>query len=177
MRANPRHLTAIRFRDSAEAFGAFFEHRCDMITSDRMALFAQRALRAPNPADYIIYPDVISKEPLAPAVRADDNQWSSIVKWTIFTLIAAEEKLLTSVNVEASVESSSLEIRRILGNDPAVNQRLGLEMGWGKHVIAKVGNYGEIFDRNLGGSSELRQERGLNALWNKGGLIFAPPFL
>jgi general L-amino acid transport system substrate-binding protein len=170
-------LKPVRFRDNAEAFRAFFEHRCDLITTDRMVLAAQRALLAPDPSNYVIYPDIISKEPLAPAVRDDDDQWAAIVRWTMFTLIAAEEKAVTSANLGSFATSANPELRRLLGRDAAVNQRLGLDADWGAHVIAGVGNYGEIFDRNLGPSTPLRLERGINALWSQGGLIYAPPFL
>jgi general L-amino acid transport system substrate-binding protein len=172
-----KSLSPIWFKDNEESFNAFFARSCDIVTTDRLILTAQRALHAPDPSTYTIYPDVISKEPLAPAVRSDDHQWSLIVKWAVLVPIAAEEMGITSSNVSSYVGSQNPEIRRLLGLDPAINQDLGLTSGWGARIIESVGNYGEIFDRNLGLSTELRLERGLNALWNHGGLIYAPPFL
>jgi general L-amino acid transport system substrate-binding protein len=172
-----KNLSPIWFKDNEESFGAFFARSCDVVTTDRLILTAQRALHAPDPSTYMIYPDVISKEPLAPAVRSDDRQWSLIVKWAVLVPIAAEEMGITSTNVGSYVGSQNPEVRRLLGLDPAINQDLGLTPGWGARIIESVGNYGEIFDRNLGISTELRLERGLNALWNHGGLIYAPPFL
>lgn len=172
-----KSLSPIWFKDNEESFNAFFARSCDIVTNDRLILTAQRALHAPDPSAYTIYPDVISKEPLAPAVRSDDRQWSLIVKWAVLVPIAAEEIGITSSNVRSYIGSEDPEIRRLLGLDPGINQDLGLTSGWGLRIIESVGNYGEIFDRNLGLSTELRLERGLNALWNHGGLIYAPPFL
>jgi general L-amino acid transport system substrate-binding protein len=174
---NHKSLSPIWFKDNEESFNAFFARRCDVVTTDRLILTAQRALHAPDPSTYTIYPDVISKEPLSPAVRSDDRQWSLIVKWVVLVPIAAEEMGITSSNVNSYIGSQSPEVRRLLGLDPAINQDLGLASGWGARIIENVGNYGEIFDRNLGMSTELRLERGLNALWNHGGLLYAPPFL
>lgn len=172
-----KNLTPVWFKDNEESFNAFFAKRCDVITTDRLILTAQRARHAPDPSAYTIYPDVISKEPLSPAVRSDDRQWALIVRWVVLVPIAAEEMGITSSNVGSYVGSQNPEIRRLLGLDPTINRDLGLSSGWGLRIIQSVGNYGEIFDRNLGPSTGLRVERGLNALWNRGGLIYAPPFL
>jgi general L-amino acid transport system substrate-binding protein len=176
IKTHRKTLTPIWFKNNEESFNTFFARRCDVITSDRLVLTAQRALHAPDLASYTIYPDVISKEPLAPAVRNDDRQWSSIVKWVVLVPIAAEEMDITASSVTSYRKSQSPEIRRLLGLDPAINQDLGLELGWGARIIEAVGNYGELFSRNLGTSTELRLERGLNALWTHGGLVYAPPF-
>ena len=177
IREHHKRLTPILFKDNEESFNAFFVRSCDVVTTDRLVLTAQRALHAPDPSSYAIYPDVISKEPLAPAVRSSDRQWSLIVKWAVLVPIAAEEMGITSSNVSSYALSQSPEVRRLLGLDPIINQNLGLASGWGARIIESVGNYGEIFNRNLGMSTDLRLERGLNALWNHGGLIYAPPFL
>jgi general L-amino acid transport system substrate-binding protein len=175
-KGNRKTLSPIWFKSSEESFNTFFARRCDVITNDRLVLTAQRALHAPDVTSYVIYPDIISKEPLAPAVRNDDIQWSSIIKWVVLVPIAAEEMGINSSTVTSYRKSQNPEIRRLLGLDPAINQKLGLEYGWGARIIETVGNYGELFNRNLGMSTELRLERGVNALWNHGGLIYAPPF-
>jgi general L-amino acid transport system substrate-binding protein len=176
-REHKKNLSLMLFKNNEESFNAFFSRRCDVITTDRLVLTAQRSLHALSASDYIIYPDVISKEPLAPAVRNNDLQWSLIVKWAVLVPIAAEEAGITSSNVNSFRNSQNPEIRRLLGLDAAINKNLGLDSEWGARIIGSVGNYGEIFDRNLGISTELKLERGLNALWNRGGLIYAPPFL
>jgi len=177
IRDHNKHFSLVVFRDNEESFRAFFEHQCDLITNDRVVLSAQRALHAPDPVSYVIYPDIISKEPLSPTVRNDDSQWSSIIRWTIFAVIAAEEKGITSSSKELRMSDQTTETRRLLGFDPKTNQSLGLTEGWGLRIIQKIGNYGEIFNRNMGTSSDLKLDRGTNSLWNRGGLMYSPPFL
>ncbi|HXP30780.1 MAG TPA: amino acid ABC transporter substrate-binding protein [Stellaceae bacterium] len=159
-----------------EAENAFFSGRCDSYTTDRSGLAGTRAGKAANPDDYLILPEVISKEPLAPAVRHGDDEWFAIVKWTVFALIAAEEKGITSKNVEDMRKSDDPEVKRMLGTTPGLGQQLHLDEAWAYNIVKQVGNYGEIFDRNVGKDSPLKLERGLNALWSQGGLMYAMPF-
>jgi general L-amino acid transport system substrate-binding protein len=159
---------------STELNKAFFAGRCDSITSDASQLAAIRAV-APNPDDYVILPEIISKEPLAPAVRHGDDQWFEIVTWTVYTMIEAEELGITSKNVDEMLKSADPRIQRLLGVTPGNGQALGLDEKWAYNIIKQVGNYGEIFDRNVGVNTPLKLERGLNALWTKGGLQYSPP--
>jgi general L-amino acid transport system substrate-binding protein len=159
-----------------EVENAFFSGRCDAYTTDRSGLAATRAAKAPNPDDYVILPDVISKEPLAPAVRQGDDEWYDIVRWTVFAMIRAEEKGVTSTNVDQMTKSTDPEIQRMLGVTPGMGKALHLEDKWAYNIIKQVGNYGEVFDRDVGAHSPLKLERGLNRLWTDGGLMYAMPF-
>jgi general L-amino acid transport system substrate-binding protein len=154
---------------------AFLSRRCDLYTTDRLALAGLRVAGTSKPDDYIIFPEIISKEPLGPMVRSDDAAWFTIVKWVAFAMIAAEEKGIASTNLARMRDSSDGEVRRLLGVDPGLGKALGLDDTWAARVIEQVGNYGEVFERNLGAGSPLRLERGINALWTNGGLIYAPP--
>jgi general L-amino acid transport system substrate-binding protein len=158
-----------------EVENAFFAGRCDAYTTDRSGLAGSRAGKAPNPDDYVILPEVISKEPLAPAVRQGDDEWFDIVRWSIFAMIDAEEKGVTSQNVDAMKASDDPEIQRMLGVVPGMGKSLHLGEDWAYNIVKQVGNYGEVFDRNVGPSSPLKLERGLNALWTQGGLMYAMP--
>lgn len=161
--------------DSADGIiKAFDTGRCDIYTTDASALYAQR-LKLTNPANYTVLPEIISKEPLGPAVRQGDDKWFSIVRWTLFALIEAEELGITKDNAEAGLTSANPAIKRFLGAEGDSGQQLGLDPRWAYNVISKVGNYGEIFERNLGQSSQLKIDRGINAQWNAGGLMYAPP--
>jgi general L-amino acid transport system substrate-binding protein len=153
----------------------FFSGRCDVLSSDTSQLASVRAADAPTPDDYQILPEVISKEPLAPAVRHGDDQWFDLVRWTVFALIDAEEKGVSSASVDAALASPDPSVQRLLGVQPGLGQALGVSDRWAYTVIKQVGNYGEIFERNVGKASPLRLERGLNALWTQGGLMYAPP--
>ncbi|KAB2861609.1 MAG: amino acid ABC transporter substrate-binding protein [Bauldia sp.] len=155
---------------------AFFEGRCDAYTTDASGLASTRAARAGNAADYVILPEIISKEPLGPAVRQGDFEWFNIVKWTTYGLIAAEEKGITQANVEQMKNSSDPEIKRMLGSTPGMGKNLNLAEDWLAKAIKSVGNYGEIFERNVGAKTPLKLDRGLNALWTDGGLQYAMPF-
>ncbi len=159
-----------------EAENAYFAGRCDAYTTDRSGLAATRAAKASNPDDHVILPDIISKEPLAPAVRHGDDEWFAIVKWTVFALIAAEEKSITGENVDEMTKSPDPEVKRILGVTPGMGAALHLDNKWAYNIIKQVGNYGELFDRNVGKGSPLKLERGLNNLWTHGGLMYAMPF-
>ena len=161
--------------DSADGIiKAFDTGRCDIYTTDASALYAQ-CLKLTNPANYTVLPEIISKEPLGPAVRQGDDKWFSIVRWTLFALIEAEELGITKDNAEAGLTSANPAIKRFLGAEGDSGQQLGLDPRWAYNVISKVGNYGEIFERNLGQSSQLKIDRGINAQWNAGGLMYAPP--
>jgi general L-amino acid transport system substrate-binding protein len=161
--------------NNAELNKAFFAGRCDSLTSDASQLAAVRSV-APNPADYIILPEIISKEPLAPAVRHGDDQWYDIVNWTVMALIEAEELDITSATVDEMLKSKDPQVQRFLGVSPGFGKALGLDEKWAYNIIKQVGNYGEIFDRNVGLKTPLALERGLNDLWTRGGLMYAIPF-
>jgi general L-amino acid transport system substrate-binding protein len=159
-----------------EVENAFFSGRCDAYTTDRSGLASTRAAKAAHPDDYVILPDIISKEPLAPAVRQGDEEWYDIVIWTVYAMIGAEEKGITSANVDAMAKSDDPEVQRMLGTTPGLGKALHLDDKWAYHIIKEVGNYGEVFERNLGAKSPLKLPRGLNALWTEGGLMYAMPF-
>lgn len=161
--------------NTAELNKAFFAGRCDCLTSDVSQLAAQRSV-APNPGDYIILPEVISKEPLAPVVRHGDDQWFDIVNFTVMALIEAEELGITSKNVDKMLKSELPQIKRFLGVTPGLGKALGLDDKWAYNIIKQVGNYGEIFERSVGPNTKLGLERGLNGLWTNGGLMYAAPF-
>ncbi len=161
--------------DSADGIiKAFDTGRCDVYTTDASALYAQR-LKLTDPAAYTVLPEIISKEPLGPAVRQGDDKWFNIVRWTLFSLVEAEEEGITQANAEASLKSQNPVVRRFLGVEGDNGQQLGLDAAFAYNIVAKVGNYGEVFERNLGKSSELKIARGLNALWDAGGIMYAPP--
>ena len=148
--------------------------RCDVLTSDQSQLYALR-IKLARPENAVVLPEVISKEPLGPAVRQGDDAWFNIVRWTLFALVNAEELGVSSQNVEEMKGSSNPEVRRLLGIEGPKGEGLGLADDWAYQAIRQVGNYGELFERNVGQGSPLKVERGLNALWTKGGLQYAPP--
>jgi len=156
----------------AELSKAFFAGRCDAYTSDASQLASHRSV-APNPDDYILLPEIISKEPLAPVVRHGDDQWYDIVNWTVMALIQAEEFDITSKNVDSFLKSNDPAIMRFLGVTPGLGKALGLDDKWAYNIIKQVGNYGEIFERNVGPNTPLKLERGLNDLWTRGGLMYS----
>jgi general L-amino acid transport system substrate-binding protein len=174
-RKNGMNWKPVVIEQTAELNKAFFAGRCDCLTSDVSQLAAQRSV-SPNPADYIILPEIISKEPLAPVVRHGDDQWYDIVNWTVMALIQAEEFGLTSKNVDSMLTSKDPEIMRFLGVTPGMGKALGLDEKWAYNIIKQVGNYGEIFDRSVGPDTPLMLERGLNDLWTRGGIMYAAPF-
>jgi general L-amino acid transport system substrate-binding protein len=132
-------------------------------------------LRVANPNDHIILPEIISKEPLGPLVRHGDDQWFDVVKWTLFAMLNAEELNVTSKNVDEMLKSTNPEVKRLLGTEGSYGEQLGLTKDWVVRIIKQVGNYGESFERNVGQGSPLKIDRGLNRLWNKGGVQYAPP--
>jgi general L-amino acid transport system substrate-binding protein len=154
---------------------AFFAGRCDVLTSDASQLAGIRGV-APNPDDYIVLPEIISKEPLAPVVRHGDDQWRDIVDYTVLALIAAEDMGITSKNVDEMLNSKDPKVQRFLGVTPGNGKALGLDEKWAYNIVKKVGNYGEVFERNVGEKTKLGLKRGLNAQWNDGGLMYSPPF-
>jgi general L-amino acid transport system substrate-binding protein len=158
-----------------EVNAAYFAGRCDVLTTDASGLASVRATVAQNPDDHVILPEIISKEPLAPAVRHGDDAFFDVVKWTVFALLEAEEKGISSKNVDQMTSSQDPTIQRLLGTSPGMGKALGLDEKWAYTAIKQVGNYAEIFDRNVGPKTPLRLERGLNALWTQGGLMYAPP--
>ena len=156
---------------------SFFGGRCDMAIHDRTALAGVHAGRLEDSSDFIVFPDVISKEPLAPAVRDDDFLWHDLVAWVTFVTIAAEELGITQANVDSLKANSTVpEIRRLLGAEPGLGKPFSLDDAWAYRIIKQVGNYSDIFDHNLGAGSKLKMARGLNSLWRDGGLLYAPPF-
>jgi len=160
---------------TAELNKAFFAGRCDVLTSDMSQLAAQRSV-SPNPADYVLLPEIISKEPLAPVVRHGDDRWYDIVNFTVMALINAEELGITSKNVDQMAKSDNPGIQRFLGTTPGMGKALGLDEKWAYNIIKQVGNYGEIYERNVGPNTQLGLERGLNGLWTEGGIMYAAPF-
>lgn len=174
-RANGMKMKPVVIESTAELAKAFFAGRCDCLTSDASQLAGNRAV-APNPADYIILPEIISKEPLAPAVRHGDNQWKDIVNYSVLALINAEELGINSKNVDAKLKSKDPKVQRFLGVTEGNGKALGLDEKFAYNIIKRVGNYGEIFERNVGVNTPLGIKRGLNALWTDGGLMYSPPF-
>ena len=169
-------LKLVVIEDQKEINTAFFGGRCDVAVQSTSGLSSTRAAVAPNPDDYVILPEVFGKDPMGPVVRQDDPQWRDIVQWTVFALFQAEESGITSKNVDAMKDSSQDPVvRRLLGVDEAGSKTLGLPKDWAYQVIKQVGNYGEIFERNVGMQSPLKLERGLNASYADGGLIYSPP--
>jgi general L-amino acid transport system substrate-binding protein len=174
-RANGMKMSPVVIENTAELAKAFFAGRCDCLTSDASQLAGTRAV-APNPGDYMILPEIISKEPLAPAVRHGDNQWKDIVTYTIYALIEAEELGITSKNVDEMLKSQNPVIQRFLGVTEGNGKALGLDEKFAYNIVKMVGNYSEVFERNVGKDTPLGIERGLNALWTNGGLMYSPPF-
>ena len=174
-RANKMSFKPVVIEKIEEVRAAFFAGRCDVFTTDASGLYATRAANAPTPDDYIILPEIISKEPLGPVVRHGDNQFTDIVRWSLFAMIEAEEYGITSKNIDEMMKSDNPTIKRILGVTPGMGKALGVDEKWVYNIIKQVGNYGESFDRNVGMGSPLKIARGQNELWTKGGLQYAPP--
>jgi general L-amino acid transport system substrate-binding protein len=172
--ANKMQLKSVTFATANEAVKAYDAGRCDAYTTDASALYAER-LRVTNPDDHIILPEIISKEPLGPVVRHGDDQWFDIVKWTLFAMIDAEELSISSKTLDEAMKSPNPEIKRFVGTEGNYGEQLGLTKDWSVQIIKQVGNYGESFERNVGMGSPLKIDRGLNKLWTKGGIQYAPP--
>jgi len=173
-RTNAMSYEPVVFDTGDQTARGFDAGRCDVLTSDQSQLYALR-LKLANPDSAMVLPEVISKEPLGPVVRQGDDDWFNIVRWTLFALVNAEELGVTSANIEEMKASKNPAVRRLLGLEGAKGSGLGLPDDWAARAVGQVGNYGEIFARNVGKDSPLGIERGLNALWKDGGLQYAPP--
>jgi general L-amino acid transport system substrate-binding protein len=170
-RVNNMKFTPVEIQDFAEIEKAFFSGRCDAFSTDGSQLATIRATQ-PNKEDYVVLPEIISKEPLGPVVRKGDDKWFDIVRWTYFATIAAEEYGLDSSNVDNGLTSTNPDVRRLLGLEGDMGKALGLDNKWAYNAIKQVGNFGEIWNRNI---AVLGVPRGINNLWTKGGLVYAPP--
>ncbi|MCW8906043.1 MAG: amino acid ABC transporter substrate-binding protein [Sedimenticola sp.] len=173
-RANNMQYTPVTFDSSDETVKAFDAGRCDALTSDQSQLYALR-IKLGNPDGAMVLPEIISKEPLGPVVAQGDDEWFNIVRWSLFAMVNAEELGISSANVGEKMSSSDPNVRRLLGLEGIKGSGLGLSDDWAVNIVKQVGNYGESFERNVGAGSSLKISRGLNALWNKGGLQYAPP--
>ena len=173
-RAHKMKLEAVVFATDEETVKAYDTGRCDAYTTDASGLYAER-LKLAAPDDNIVLPEVISKEPLGPAVRKDDVQWFQIVQWSHYAMVAAEELGVTQANVDPMLKSDNPDVRRLLGVEGDFGASLGLTNDWAYRIVKAVGNYGESFERNVGMGSPIKIRRGLNALWTQGGLQYAPP--
>ena len=174
-RTNKMTFKPVLFEDPDQSRAAFFSGRCDAYSGDQARLYATRVANAPNPDDYIVLPEIISKEPLGPVVRHGDNQFADVVRWAQYAMLEAEEYGITSKNVDEMLKSENPSIKRILGVTPGMGKALGVDEKWVYNIVKQVGNYGESFDRNVGPGSPLKVERGQNKLWTQGGLQYAPP--
>lgn len=175
-RANKLSYKPVVIEDRKELNNAFFNGRCDVHVQSVSGLSSGRATAAANPDDYVILPEIHGKDPMGPVIRQGDAQWRDIVTWTVYAMMAAEEFGITSQNVDEMKKSADADIARLLGTTDDLGKTLGLDKEWAYRVIKQVGNYGEVFERNLGKGSPLKLDRGLNKQWKDGGLIYAPPF-
>jgi general L-amino acid transport system substrate-binding protein len=173
-RTNKLEYKPLVFEKLDEALRAYQADRCDAFTTDASGLYASR-LQMANPDDHVVLPDIISKEPLGPAVRQGDMGWFTIARWIHFAMLNAEELGVTQANVDQMLGSAKPDVRRLLGKEGDFGKGLGLDNAWAYRIVKQVGNYGEAFERNVGSGSRLKIDRGLNALWTKGGLQYAPP--
>jgi general L-amino acid transport system substrate-binding protein len=153
---------------------AYDAGRCDVITTDASGLYAFK-LKLSNPNDHLVLPEVISKEPLGPAVRHGDDQWFDIIKWVHFAMVNAEEYGLTSKTIDDALKSDKPDVKRMVGTEGNFGEQLGVTKDWVVKIVKLVGNYGEVFEKNVGTGSPLGISRGLNNLWSKGGIQYAPP--
>lgn len=173
-RFNKMQYKAVVFDTSEQTLAGFEANRCDVLTSDQSQLYALRT-KIKNAANTVVLPEVISKEPLGPVVRQGDDQWFNIVKWTLNAMINAEELGVSSKNVDAKKSDKNPAVARLVVGTGDMGKKLGLDNDWAYRILKQVGNYAEIFERNVGAGSPLKISRGLNALWNQGGILYAPP--
>ena len=173
-RINNMSYDAVVFDSPEQSIAGFEAGRCDVLSSDASQLYAQR-MQLADPDMAVVLSEIISKEPLGPAVRQGDDQWFNIVKWSLFAMLNAEEYGVTSENVDEMVNSENPDIARLLGQDGNYGEGMGLEADWAYNIISQVGNYAEIYERNVGADSNFKIARGLNALWKDGGIQYAPP--
>ena len=171
-RANRMTFKPVVIEKLEEVLNAYFSGRCDVFTTDVSGLVSVRGSRAPKPEEHIILPEVISKEPLGPAVRHGDDRWFDVVKWSLFAMIEAEEMRLSSKTIDQAAAGKDPAVQRFIGASGDIGKMLGLDNRWALNIVKQVGNYGESFDANL---KPLGFERGINALWTQGGLMYAPP--
>jgi len=171
-RANRMTFKPVVIEKLEEVLNAYFAGRCDVYTTDHSGLVALRATRATKPDDHLILPEIISKEPLGPAVRHGDDRWFDIVKWSLYAMIEAEELGLARSNIDQEARGANPSVQRFIGASGDLGKALGIDNKWAYNIVRQVGNYGESFDANL---KPLGFERGLNKLWNQGGLLYAPP--
>ena len=173
-KTNNMKLELVSVPNSADMVKAYDEGKCDTLTTDVSQLYALR-LNMTKPADHIVLPDVISKEPLGPVVRQGDDKWFNIVKWSLFAMLNAEELGVTTANLDAALQSQKPDVKRLLGLEGKLGEELGLSNDFAARIVKAVGNYGESFERNVGASSKLGIPRGVNQLWSMGGIQYAPP--
>ncbi len=173
-RANKIKYEVVAFGTADETVKAYDTGRCDVFTSDISQLYAEK-LKLANANDHVILPEIISKEPLGPVVRHGDDQWFDLVKWTVFAMINAEELDVSSKTINEAMKSDKPDVRRLVGTEGNFGEQLGVAKNWVERIIRLVGNYGEVFERNVGSGSRLGIARGVNNLWNKGGIQYAPP--
>jgi general L-amino acid transport system substrate-binding protein len=173
-RVNHIKYQELKFDKLDDVIKAYDSGKCDVFTADVSQLYALR-LNLSKPGDHVILPDVISKEPLAPVVRQRDDDWMMIVKWTLYAMINAEELGITSKNIDEALQSKKPDVMRLVGTEGAYGEELGLTKDWAVRIIRHVGNYGEVYERNVGSASKLGIPRGLNQLWSAGGIQYAPP--
>ncbi len=172
--ANNLKYTPVVFDNNDQTVKGFESGRCDVFTTDKSALYASKS-KLPDPESVDVLPEIISKEPLGPMVRQGDEQWELLVKWTVFAMLDAEELGITSKNVDSIKESGSPDQKRLLGLDAPDGTSLGAVKDWGYQIVKQVGNYAEVYERNVGPSTPLKITRLENSLWNKGGFMYAPP--
>ena len=173
-RANRMKLKSVTFAQLDEALKAYDTGRCDAFTTDVSQLYSVR-LKLAKPDDHVVLPEIISKEPLSPFVRQGDDQWFNIVRWVHYAMLNAEELNINKSNIDEQLKSENPEIKRLLGSEQNFGEQFGLTKDWAYRIVKLVGNYGEVFDKNLGVNSQLKITRGLNALWTKGGIQYGPP--
>jgi general L-amino acid transport system substrate-binding protein len=174
-RTNNMSFTPVVVEDAAEARQNYEKGACDVYTTDRSGLAAQRAVLA-KPDEHMVLPEIISKEPLGPLVRHGDNKWGDIARWTLNAIISAEELGITKANVDQMKSAKNPEIRRLLGSEGDLGKMLGLSKDWGYNVLKAVGNYSEVYETNIGPKTPIALARGVNALWSQGGILYSPPF-
>lgn len=173
-RINGMSYDAVVFDSPEQSIAGFEAGRCDVLSSDASQLYAQR-MQLANPDMAVVLPEIISKEPLGPAVRQGDDQWFNIVKWSLFAMLNAEELGVSSDNIDEHADSDNPDIARLLGQDGNFGEGMGLNSDWAYQIIKQVGNYAQMYDRNVGAESDFSIARGLNALWRDGGIQYAPP--
>jgi general L-amino acid transport system substrate-binding protein len=173
-RANNMKMEVVAFEKSDETVAAYDKGRCDVYTTDQSGLYAQR-LKLTKASDHIVLPEIISKEPLGPVVRQGDDQWFNLVKWTLYAMVNAEEMGISSKNIGEKMNSKDPAVLRFVGKEGTFGKNLGVSNDWAVNIVKQVGNYAEIFDANVGPKTPLAISRGVNALWSKGGIQYAPP--